>query len=275
MQSYRHDINSKPKMTATLEFVTPELAASYLEKNFLNRPLVKTFLSRLVGDIKSQNYMPNHQGVAFDEAGALIDGQHRLNAITISGISLWMFVVRNVPCKSRISVDTGKSRTTAHCLVMDGFPCTQKETHVAKFILGHPSGTPHFVASTNSQVKEFLIKHRDAIAFATKHSRLTVPVAAAICRAWYHRDHQMLSRFSGIVSDEIQSGDPAESAAVALRKFLSTPAGKANGAVLRYDVFCRAEYCIDRFADKMVTGKTFAISCELFPLPEEQSSDKE
>ena len=47
-------------------------------------------------DMKRGYWALNHQGICFDEDGTLIDGQHRLAAIVLSGKTIKMYVFRNM-----------------------------------------------------------------------------------------------------------------------------------------------------------------------------------
>lgn len=76
--------------------VTPEMAASWLDKNGRNRRISRYHVSRIADQIASGKWVLNGQTVSFDEAGRLLDGQHRLSAVVESGISVPMAVAVGV-----------------------------------------------------------------------------------------------------------------------------------------------------------------------------------
>ncbi|GGQ53922.1 hypothetical protein GCM10010195_06630 [Kitasatospora griseola] len=61
-----------------------------------------------------------HQGIAFDENGALVDGQHRLHAIIEANVSVKMLVVYGLSEDVFPVLDSGKSRSAADALLLTG-----------------------------------------------------------------------------------------------------------------------------------------------------------
>jgi len=90
-------------MNAELITITPENAKSFLEKNKIgymgNRQLKKQRVEGIANAIARGQFVTTHQGIAFNEKGELIDGQHRLHAIVMAGISVPMWVFYDVPEK--------------------------------------------------------------------------------------------------------------------------------------------------------------------------------
>jgi len=58
--------------------------------------------------------------VKLSRAGKLIDGQHRLHAIALSGKTVKILTVKNLPPKTQATVDNGFKRTIAHVLEIQG-----------------------------------------------------------------------------------------------------------------------------------------------------------
>jgi len=65
--------------------IDPCKASRLLEANTNNRPVAGTHVKYLVSEMRESRWTETHQGIAFDEAGKLLDGQHRLMAIALSG----------------------------------------------------------------------------------------------------------------------------------------------------------------------------------------------
>ncbi len=77
--------------------------------------------------MRKGHWAVTHQGIAFDTNGNLIDGQHRLEAIRISGVSVKIMVTTGVPevassnglsVFSMDAVDRGKLRSVGDQLVL-------------------------------------------------------------------------------------------------------------------------------------------------------------
>lgn len=77
--------------------ITPELAAGWLKNNFVNRPLREDVVQSYARDMANGTWVPTHQGVAFSDTNALIDGQHRLSAIVRTGLTIRMMVTYGLP----------------------------------------------------------------------------------------------------------------------------------------------------------------------------------
>lgn len=68
--------------------VTPEMAELWLNKNGKNRRLSIAHAQRIADSIKSGRWVLNGETICFDDNGNLLDGQHRLKAITLAGMSI-------------------------------------------------------------------------------------------------------------------------------------------------------------------------------------------
>lgn len=97
-------------METKIMVITPDLAKKWLATNNQNRPIRMRRVEALARDMLSGNFVTTHQGIAFDEDGHLIDGQHRLTAIVFSGVSCKMTVTTGVPRECMFAVDNGAAR---------------------------------------------------------------------------------------------------------------------------------------------------------------------
>jgi len=93
--------------------VGPDLARQWLERNKGNRSLREDTVSAIARDITAGHWQPTHQGVAFDAAEVLIDGQHRLEAILLTGATVEMMVSFGWPPKTMDAVDGNVARSVA------------------------------------------------------------------------------------------------------------------------------------------------------------------
>lgn len=109
MQQQKSDLymlfDSKKKVETKLITMTPELAKKYLEKNISNRPLRNNGVNYIAGIIERGEWEVTHQGIAIDENGLFIDGQHRLHGIIKAGIAVDILVTTGVSRKSYGVID--------------------------------------------------------------------------------------------------------------------------------------------------------------------------
>lgn len=97
--------------------VTPHLAAEWLMRNTSNRPLRRGAVEALKTAFMRGEYIQTHQGIAFSASGELLDGQHRLTAISeMRDGSFPMNVSRGVPDDAYRVTDIGVKRSAADSL---------------------------------------------------------------------------------------------------------------------------------------------------------------
>lgn len=109
------------KITFTLTEITPEIAAEMLLHNEGNRKQSRSDIANLAKDMADGRFRLTHQAIAFDKAGNLIDGQHRLQAVVKSGVTVWMYVARyhELATAKALPLDIGRKRTAAQILQED------------------------------------------------------------------------------------------------------------------------------------------------------------
>jgi hypothetical protein len=129
-----------PSLTADVEYITPSLAAKLLETNIENRKPSAVLVRQYASDIKEGRWKLNGQAIQIDEAGRLIDGQHRLMAVIDAGTPVDMLVVRGVPRSSRDTIDTNKPRLAGDILQMFHIPNGMQAATLAKLILSYERG---------------------------------------------------------------------------------------------------------------------------------------
>jgi len=114
----------KPPFEISYETVSPAQAAEYLKSNTSNRNLRRSLLEAFTRDMKAGKWVPNHQGIAFDVNGTLLDGQHRLTSLVQAEATLPFLIFRNVPIlqaetKTMHTIDRGASRSLADMLNLE------------------------------------------------------------------------------------------------------------------------------------------------------------
>lgn len=93
--------------------VTPEIAKIFLDVNTANRAKRDKHVFRIASDMEQGMFHITHQGIAFDEDGVMLDGQHRCQAIILSEKPQWMLVTTGLPVKAKKVVDGGAKRKAA------------------------------------------------------------------------------------------------------------------------------------------------------------------
>ncbi|MER7824671.1 hypothetical protein ABTX85_19155 [Streptomyces sp. NPDC096097] len=180
-------------MQSNVEVITPELARDWLLLNTKNRPLSKAFVQQLTQQIERGEWQLTHQGIAFDEYGALIDGQHRLAAVAKAGIPVQCVVTRGVAHSAFTVMDTGRKRSGRDALALAG---EEHSNHLAAALRGlhlyltapDSAWSGQNAVVSNDLLLTVLDQHpgmRDAVRAAVpmnKAFRITVTAAAV---GWY------------------------------------------------------------------------------------------
>ena len=102
---------AQPAVDTNIVTITPEMAEEWLKKNPNNRKLNRGRAIDYAEVLKRGEWELNGESIIFDEAGNLMDGQHRLLAVQISGIPMKAVVVNGVNRESMPTLNTGRRRS--------------------------------------------------------------------------------------------------------------------------------------------------------------------
>lgn len=105
----------------TVMAITPTVARLMLESQQYNRKVRNGHVVELASAITRGEWRTTHQGIAFDNCGRLIDGQHRLRAIILSGVSIDMMVTIGCDPSDFEVMDISATRTAADRLRTDRY----------------------------------------------------------------------------------------------------------------------------------------------------------
>jgi hypothetical protein len=98
--------------------ITPAMANNWLATNTINRQMRRSVVDGLIAAFKRGEYQLTHQGIAFAESGELLDGQHRLQAISEmpSTFAVDMAVSRGLGRDAFRVIDKGLKRSHSDTL---------------------------------------------------------------------------------------------------------------------------------------------------------------
>lgn len=160
--------------------VTPELAREWLKHNIGNRKLRKALVRRYALIMKRGNWMLTPEGIIFDSNGDLIQGQHRLSAVSETEAPVWMMVWTNVDPEVFKALDRGAPRSYADALKIDR-KLAQCARYAASICVGRASTTDEeveYMADFIGKAHDELIAHCGAQStlFATVPFRLAATI---------------------------------------------------------------------------------------------------
>lgn len=96
-----------------IEEVTPELAERVLGTNDSNRRLRNKRIVRYMSDMRAGKWRLTGEPIRLDQDGALLNGQHRLEAVRRSGCSVAMLFMSGIDRETRLVQDTGLAKSDA------------------------------------------------------------------------------------------------------------------------------------------------------------------
>ena len=264
--------------------VTPDRAKEWLDSSRRNRKLSQRRISLYADAMQRGDWLPNDQGISFNEQGQLMNGQHRLNAVIKANLSIPMLVVSNIPDRSQLVMDQNLKRTPHDQVALrEGWEVTPMHIAVAKCMIvsvGGPAVKQREMMRADLQLMDrYYVKHHKAVEFAVAQFnwRSTIkgvtiaPVIAPVARAYYTIEGDKLARFSEVVATGMadRSGDGP---AVVLRNWLLAQRDKelsARRGKDRYSIYKRTELALKAYleGDTVERLGQLKLEHELFPIP--------
>lgn len=204
--------------------LTKETAKKLLKFNTKNRPIKKRGVDSFIRTINTGRYMCGKMyTIVFDTQGILVNGQHRLTAISESEINeLDHWFILNAPDDTRKNIDDVRKRSVSDNLNMEGlkggrfWPAIYtgalrgQSLHIPNKTAWKKASCPYDQRSipTTDDILDVYQHHKDAFDFVVDvfHNRekeqMSVPinprnasVNGAFLRAFYHEDTQLLRDF--------------------------------------------------------------------------------
>lgn len=208
LQADLNPIVERPKpvmdgMDAQQFDVTPDMAATWLERNTRNRKLRQSVVNRYASDMKAGRWMVTGDAVGFDTHGSIVNGQHRLWAVLESGMVVRMLVAFNLEPGVVAVLDDHLKRNLGDVanIRRPGSRIGTLHTAVAKMLLNTTIMSTSLERRaalervTRQDELDSLDRHWDAIEFSWREcfrsrkvrSVTVAPVVTAVTRAYYTR----------------------------------------------------------------------------------------
>jgi hypothetical protein len=251
-------------------YVTPAWALWALQFNTHNRK-IRDGVERFKKILDNDEWMLTHQGICFSwEPRFLIDGQNRLYAIADGDKTVAVCVTVGRDPATQLVVDDGTIRTRTESLNLSGVETNTISVAIATAIVGGPREV--YTKLTKVEISKLLIKHRDAIDYATKlYCKKAKGVTSAACltaiaRAYYHVDRDILDRFVRTLQTSVSEvGDPHAATIMTLRKFL-VESSISVGRKSRLDIYRKTQAMLHAYVNGEIRMQARAVEADLFPL---------
>ena len=106
------------QLFTTIEEITPEIAAVWLDHDTHNRDIRPSNLAKIKRAIQSGRFRLNGEsikvtGASIEDPGTVVDGGHRLRAVVETDMPITTVVAWNTPLETQVTVDVGAGRKFA------------------------------------------------------------------------------------------------------------------------------------------------------------------
>ena len=109
-----------PCSNVVLVRLTPDLAQELWKRNVKNRRFRQALASFYSIEMKAGRWVCNGETIVFDSQGRLIQGQHRIYAVMMSGVTIMVYMVFDVDPAAFMTMDSGSKRSAADQLEVVG-----------------------------------------------------------------------------------------------------------------------------------------------------------
>jgi len=221
--------------------VTPLRAAEYLKLNTANVPVRPSKVRYFAGILRRGEWVLVHQGIAISTERVILDGQHRLMAIVLTGIAAQIRVTTDADPKSWVAIDTNIPRPLAAVL---GRPSREVET--IRFLQNIAQGNgKKTVAECNQAYAVLGTATTKLFEYCPTPARVltAAPIrAAAVYLIWSGKDADHVLRTYGAMANR-RYGDMSTAAQAFVRQVDSNKI--RSGSLDRLDFFARAMLALD------------------------------
>jgi hypothetical protein len=147
-------------MKATLETITPAIAAEMLEKNTSNRPVRLAVVKQYAKEMEMGRWKVNGDTIRFN-GETMLDGQHRCMASIMSGCTFQTLVVRGLSDGVFSTIDSGPPRSGGDVLAIQGALNANTLAATLKFVDRIATGKVGYIRMryTNTEVEELYSKY--------------------------------------------------------------------------------------------------------------------
>ena len=117
-----------------LETIDPARAEMMLAKNLRNRNMAQSVVANYARQMSEGRWLLNGDVIRFALDGTLLDGQHRLAGIVLSGVTLQCWVGRGFANETQLTMDAQRKRTAGDHLALIGIADGNKLASIVRMV---------------------------------------------------------------------------------------------------------------------------------------------
>lgn len=273
-------------MQTSIMIVGPQEAEAFLAHNAKNnRKISQSYVETLACIIRNGKWMLTHQGIAFNERGELIDGQHRLSAIVQAGIAVPLMVTTGENNNAILLVDNNKGRNARDAMRMKYGAGYQSDSNIISCVRFMMAGFGYSnTIYSNQEIEAYILGHDVAIAwiyqFATRGHKgsgrigvslrsagfLCALLAGAICG----EPEEAIFEFVDLLINNNPPSKPYNIKAALSFKDKVTAVQKHNSRGLQIDKFTATKEALWLFCNNRTRLPKGMDPSDLYPITDEQ-----
>lgn len=226
--------------------ISPETARSWLSINTGNRRQRKALIEYLVRQILNQEWQEDHpQPIVFSKMPRLIDGQHRLEAIAVSGMTVVASVLCGARDELRQYLDTGVTRNLEDRVAFSQDLGVNQKVGMIINCIWNCSRNRVTRPSPEEAMEVFRMNpdgiiHSATIMNVKKQRAVTRAPAMSSLAEMYRRDSRLATAFGESL---LQVDGPVQQSRV-LRDWLLSRGSASGGQVEMYEAFAKSTYAM-------------------------------
>lgn len=233
----------------TSSIVDPETARDWLNESGTNRKINPEFVDRYADMMKNGQWTLSPQGLAFNNQGQLLDGQHRLHAVIESNNPQEFIIFEGWGPETIRVMDAGMQRMAHQALQITTEHKATRYTVAALRIMCTPIGYQNAKDVPVTSLQALYDNYRGAIIFVEQSRVKVAPVMAAALRAYdCSHDNNRIKEFLELFEDGVlteRGSERRDQAAISLRDFYLREYRKGKGHAM--DFYQRALRALEDF----------------------------
>lgn len=149
-------------MQTEIVTITPDMAKSMIGQNINNRNLNQIRARGYAAEMKAGRWRMTGEAIKFDAEGRLLDGQHRLMGVILSGVPADFLVLTGMERGTQEFMDSGRARSLSDVFVLRGEKyastlatvCRLYEHHMTTGLRGSVTNNPNMTRGRLIEVFE-------------------------------------------------------------------------------------------------------------------------
>ena len=220
-------------VTSEIVRLTPQDAVKLLEHNTHNRPISEGDVLKWASEMESGRWQMNGEAIKISRDGAILDGQHRLQALSLcpEGTAIEVLIIRGLPIRTQQTMDQGRKRSPSDQLNLAGVEADRSLAAAVKFYIKWAEGLLFVdrkdadAQVTTTRIVEWGLNNEESLALMRRAQKYRNIMArngllyAAYARIAEATTHETADEFFQSVLDGISL--PSGSPIVALRAKLT------------------------------------------------------